>query len=93
MYGQSFGGMVAQELSLLHPGRVLALVLQRFWQTGFKRDWSALEPILRSESFHLKDLHENSTLPELIESLGRRGTKAAIITVKHSAQNQVARRK
>ena len=22
----------------------LALVLQRFWQTGFKRDWSALEP-------------------------------------------------
>ena len=26
----------------------LALVLQRFWQTGFKRDWSALEPLLRS---------------------------------------------
>jgi DNA-binding transcriptional ArsR family regulator len=48
----------------------LALVLQRFWQTGFGRDWSALEPILRSESFHLKDLHENSTLPELIRELG-----------------------
>jgi DNA-binding transcriptional ArsR family regulator len=47
----------------------LALVLQRFWQTGFKRDWSALEPILRSESFHLKDLHENSTLAELTRDL------------------------
>jgi DNA-binding transcriptional ArsR family regulator len=47
----------------------LALVLQRFWQTGFKRDWSALEPILRAESFHLKDLHENSTLPELTREL------------------------
>jgi DNA-binding transcriptional ArsR family regulator len=43
----------------------LALVLQRFWQTGFKRDWSALEPLLRSESFHLKDLYENSSLAEL----------------------------
>jgi len=47
----------------------LALVLQRFWQTGFKRDWSALESILRSESFHLKDLYENSTLAELTSEL------------------------
>ena len=43
----------------------LALVLQRFWQTGFKRDWSALEPLLRSELFHLKDLYEKSSLTQL----------------------------
>jgi DNA-binding transcriptional ArsR family regulator len=47
----------------------LALVLQRFWQTGFKRDWSALEPVLRAESFHMKDLHENESLAELISEL------------------------
>ena len=47
----------------------LALVLRRFWQTGFKRDWSALEPVLRSESFHMKDLHENSSLTELTREL------------------------
>jgi len=47
----------------------LALVLQRFWQTGFKRDWSALEPVLRAESFHMKDLHENSSLAELTREL------------------------
>jgi DNA-binding transcriptional ArsR family regulator len=43
----------------------LALLLQRFWETGFKRDWSALEPVLRSESFHLTDLYENESLSEL----------------------------
>lgn len=48
----------------------LGLVLQRFWQTGFKRDWSALEPVLRSESFHMKDLYENSSLAELARELG-----------------------
>jgi len=47
----------------------LVLVLQRFWQTGFKRDWSALEPLLRSESFHMKDLYENSSLAELSREL------------------------
>jgi DNA-binding transcriptional ArsR family regulator len=47
----------------------LELVLQRFWQTGFKRDWSALEPVLRAESFHLKDLHENSSLADLTREL------------------------
>ncbi len=47
----------------------LALVLQRFWQTGFKRDWSALEPLLRSESFQMKDQHENSSLAELTREL------------------------
>jgi DNA-binding transcriptional ArsR family regulator len=48
----------------------LLLVLQRFWQTGFKRDWSALEPVLRAESFHMKDLYENSSLAELTRELG-----------------------
>ena len=43
----------------------LGLVLQRFWQAGFKRDWSALEPVLRAESFHMKDLHESVSLAEL----------------------------
>jgi len=44
-------------------------VLQRFWQTGFKRDWSALEPVLRAESFHMKDLHESSSLSDLTREL------------------------
>ena len=43
----------------------LGLVLQRFWQAGFKRDWAALEPGLRAESFHMKDLHESASLAEL----------------------------
>lgn len=47
----------------------LALVLHRFWQTGFKRDWSALEPALRSEAFYLKDLYETSSLAELTSEL------------------------
>jgi DNA-binding transcriptional ArsR family regulator len=47
----------------------LALVLQRFWQTGFKRDWAALEPLLRAEAFHLKDLYENEPLAELAGEL------------------------
>jgi DNA-binding transcriptional ArsR family regulator len=47
----------------------LGLVLHRFWQTGFKRDWSALEPVLRAESFHLKDLYENSSLADLTREL------------------------
>jgi ArsR family transcriptional regulator, repressor of sdpIR and other operons len=43
----------------------IGLVLQRFWQAGFKSDWSALEPLLRAESFHMKDLHESGSLAEL----------------------------
>jgi DNA-binding transcriptional ArsR family regulator len=43
----------------------LGLVLQRFWQAGFKRDWFALEPGLRAESFHMKDLHESASLTDL----------------------------
>ena len=47
----------------------LALVLERFWQTGFRRDWSILEPSLRAEAFHLKDLHESGSVAELTREL------------------------
>lgn len=47
----------------------LALVLNSFWQTGFKRDWAALEPVLRDESLQLKDQHENGSLEELAREL------------------------
>lgn len=47
----------------------LALVLERFWQTGFKRDWSVLEPQLRAEAFRLQDLHENGSVDDLTREL------------------------
>ena len=47
----------------------LALVLQRFWQTGFDRDWAVLEPLLRAEAFHLRDLQENASLSDLTREL------------------------
>ena len=47
----------------------LALVLSRFWETGFGRDWSALEPVMRAESFRLKDLHEDGSFAELAREL------------------------
>jgi DNA-binding transcriptional ArsR family regulator len=47
----------------------LALVLQQFWQTGFNRDWAVLEPVLRAEAFHFRDLHENTSLAELTREL------------------------
>jgi DNA-binding transcriptional ArsR family regulator len=47
----------------------LALVLNSFWQTGFKHDWAALEPVLRDESFQLKDQHESGSLEELAREL------------------------
>ena len=47
----------------------LALVLERFWQTGFRRDWSALEPEMRADSFRLRDLEEETPLQELAGEL------------------------
>jgi ArsR family transcriptional regulator len=47
----------------------LALVLERFWKTGFRRDWLALEPIMRAESFRLRDFAEEETLQELAGEL------------------------
>jgi ArsR family transcriptional regulator len=43
----------------------LGLVLQRFWETGFRGDWAALEPSLRSESFRMRDLQEESSPADL----------------------------
>jgi ArsR family transcriptional regulator, arsenate/arsenite/antimonite-responsive transcriptional repressor len=47
----------------------LALVLERFWKTGFRRDWLALEPNMRAESFRLRDLAEEEPLQELVDEL------------------------
>ena len=47
----------------------LALVLERFWQTGFRRDWSALEPEMRADSFRLRDLEEETQLQDLAGEL------------------------
>jgi DNA-binding transcriptional ArsR family regulator len=47
----------------------LTLVLERFWQTGFRRDWSALEPEMRADSFRMRDLEEETPLQELASEL------------------------
>jgi DNA-binding transcriptional ArsR family regulator len=57
---------------LAHPQRYrdeLALVLQKFWETGFRRDWSALEPALSAESFRMRDLEEEDSPAELAREL------------------------
>jgi DNA-binding transcriptional ArsR family regulator len=43
----------------------LALVLKKFWETGFRDDWSALEPGLRAESFRMRDLREEQSPGDL----------------------------
>ena len=43
----------------------LALVLQTFWQTGFRHDWLALETGLRAESFRMRDLREERSPGDL----------------------------
>ncbi len=44
----------------------LVHVLDRFWQTGFGADWSALESSIRDESFRVRDLQdEGQSLEEL----------------------------
>jgi len=48
----------------------LGLVLQRFWESGFRRDWTALEPDLRAESFRMRDLQEEESPGELARELG-----------------------
>lgn len=71
-YSAKSDAMSAMTRLLSDPAKFrdeLALVLERFWQTGFKRDWSVLEPRLRAEAFHLKDLHENGSLEELTREM------------------------
>jgi ArsR family transcriptional regulator len=43
----------------------LGVVLKKFWDTGFRRDWAALEPSLRDESFRMRDLQEEGSSAEL----------------------------
>jgi DNA-binding transcriptional ArsR family regulator len=43
----------------------LALVLKKFWETGFRDDWYALEPGLRAESFRMSDLREEGSPGDL----------------------------
>jgi ArsR family transcriptional regulator len=40
----------------------LGLVLQKFWQSTFQRDWAALEPGLRAESFRMRDIREERSI-------------------------------
>ena len=47
----------------------LARVLDRFWTTGFRRDWAALEPGLRAESFRMRDLEEERSPSDLAREL------------------------
>ena len=48
----------------------LLLVLDRFWQTGFGADWSALEPSIRDEAFRVRDLqNDGKSLEELTRDL------------------------
>jgi ArsR family transcriptional regulator len=57
---------------LAHPQSYrdeLALVLQKFWENGFRRDWSALEPALSAESFRMRDLEEEESATELAREL------------------------
>jgi ArsR family transcriptional regulator len=47
----------------------LIVILQRFWQTGFRRDWIALEPELRAAAFRMKEEQERERLAALGENL------------------------
>src|SRR5438045_5965212 len=51
----------------------LGLVLQRFWDSGFQQDWSALEAGLRAESFRMRDLQEEPAAAALAAALKRHG--------------------
>jgi DNA-binding transcriptional ArsR family regulator len=43
----------------------LVSVLQKFWHSGFRQDWSALEPGLRAESFRMRDVREKGSVGSL----------------------------
>ncbi|MEP6550251.1 MAG: helix-turn-helix domain-containing protein [Gemmatimonadales bacterium] len=43
----------------------LCVVLQKFWQTGFSRDWAALEQGLRDESIRMRELGEKHAPAEM----------------------------
>jgi len=71
-YNPGSGAARAMTMLLSQPETFrdeLALVLERFWKTGFRRDWLALEPIMRAESFRLRDFAEEGTLQDLAGEL------------------------
>ena len=71
-YNASSDAAKAMTMLLSHPEAFrdeLSLVLERFWQTGFRRDWSALEPEMRADSFRMRDLEEGAPLEELAGEL------------------------
>ena len=39
----------------------LSLILQRFWQSGFERDWAGLEPGLRTDAERMQRIHAEGT--------------------------------
>jgi len=47
----------------------LAVVLQKFWQSGFSGDWAALEPALRDESLRVRKLRDESSASQLAREL------------------------
>jgi DNA-binding transcriptional ArsR family regulator len=47
----------------------LVLLLRRFWESGFRRDWMAIEPRLRAEADRIAETRDNSTLPDFARSL------------------------
>jgi DNA-binding transcriptional ArsR family regulator len=62
----------AMTMLLSHPESFrdeLALVIERFWKTGFRRDWLTLEPEMRAESFRLRELEGDAQFHELAGEL------------------------
>ena len=47
----------------------LLLVLRRFWQGGFERDWAALEPRLRADARRIEQQSESSKASDLAREL------------------------
>jgi DNA-binding transcriptional ArsR family regulator len=71
-YDASSDAAKAMTMLLSHPETFrdeLALVLDRFWQAGFRKDWSALEPEMRAEAFRMTHLEEEIPLQDLAGEL------------------------
>ena len=71
-YNPSSPAARAMNTLLTHPQSYrdeLVLMLQKFWETGFHRDWSALEASLQAESFRMRDLKEEDSPGELAREL------------------------
>ena len=67
-YSQNSPSARAVDLLLSKPKTFrdeLALLLKKFWETGFQKDWSALEPSLRAESVRMRDLRDDRSSGDL----------------------------